>query len=60
MIANTAPIDGTQWKCATTQYVSRNTMSTDEFASSTPVRPIVNRNTNRNAHRHATLYVMQF
>jgi hypothetical protein len=30
-------------------------MSIDEFANTTPVRSIVNRNTNRSAHRHAAL-----
>ena len=35
-------------------------MSIDEFASTTPVRPpIVNRNTNPNAHRPAALYVIR-
>jgi hypothetical protein len=35
-------------------------MSIDEFANTTPVRPpIVNRNTNPSAHKHAALYVMR-
>ena len=35
-------------------------MSIDECANTTPVRhPIVNRNTNPNAHRQAALYVMR-
>jgi hypothetical protein len=40
--------------------VSCNTISIDEFASTTPVGPpIVNRNTNRSAHRQAALYVIR-
>jgi hypothetical protein len=34
-------------------------MSIDEFASTTPVRPVVNRNTNPSAHRQAALYVIR-
>ena len=37
-----------------------NTMSIDEFARTTPVRPpIVNRNTNLSAHKQAALYFIQ-
>jgi len=40
--------------------VSCRTISIDEFASTTPVRPpIVNRNTKPNAHRQAALYVIR-
>jgi hypothetical protein len=40
--------------------VSCSTISIDEFASTTPVRPpIVNRNTKPNAHRQAALYVIR-
>jgi hypothetical protein len=36
--------------------VSCNTISIDEFARTTPVRPpMVNRNTNPRAHKHAAL-----
>lgn len=35
-------------------------MSIDEFASTTPVRPpMVNKNTNPRAHKHAALYVIR-
>jgi hypothetical protein len=34
-------------------------MSIDEFANTTPVRPILNRNTNPSAHRQAALYVFR-
>ena len=34
-------------------------MSVDEFARTTPVRPIVNRNTNPSAHKPAALYVIR-
>jgi hypothetical protein len=35
-------------------------MSIDEFANTKPVRPpIVNRNTNPNAPKHAAVYVMR-
>jgi hypothetical protein len=37
-----------------------NTISVDEFASTTPVRPpTLNRNTNPSAHKQAALYVMR-
>jgi hypothetical protein len=39
--------------------VSCNAASIDEFASTTPVRPVVNRNTNPSAHRQAVLYVIR-
>jgi hypothetical protein len=40
--------------------VSCNTMSTDEFVRTTPVRPpIVNRNRNPSAHKQAALYVIR-
>jgi len=40
--------------------VSCNTISIDEFARTTPVRPpIVNRKTNPSAHKHAALYVIR-
>jgi hypothetical protein len=36
-----------------------STISIDEFASTTPVRPpIVNRNTSPSAYKHAALYVV--
>ena len=40
--------------------MSCNTISIDEFASTTPVSsPIVNRNTNPSAHKQAALYVIR-
>lgn len=39
--------------------VSCNTISVDEFASGTPLRPVVNRNTNDSAHKQAALYVIR-
>ena len=39
--------------------MSCNTISIDEFARTTPVRPIVNRNTNPSAHKQAALYVIR-
>jgi len=34
-------------------------MSIDEFARTTPVRPILNRKTNPSAHRQAALYIIR-
>eukprot|EP01026_Neomeris_dumetosa_P071825 TRINITY_DN727_c2_g1_i9.p4 TRINITY_DN727_c2_g1~~TRINITY_DN727_c2_g1_i9.p4 ORF type:complete len:142 (+),score=10.05 TRINITY_DN727_c2_g1_i9:298-723(+) len=55
-MANTAPIESTQWKWATTQYVSWRAMSKPELARTTPVRPpMVNRKMNPKAKRQQPL-----
>ena len=54
IIANTALIDKTQWKWATTWYISWRTMSNEEFASTMPVRPpTVNKKIKPKAHSMA-------